>query len=83
MIIFNAFSTSKIVIMKFQNGELVRIQATEGRTVGPTLVIIDINQTLEPFYECLWPKTGTTAKIFEKQLTKIESEDAPPIEWTS
>jgi len=57
--------------MKFQNGELVRIQATEGRTVGPTLVIIDINQTREPFYECLWPQTGITAKIFEKQLTSV------------
>ena len=66
--------------MKFQIGELVRIQATEGRTVGPTLVIIDFNQTLESFYECLWPQTGTTAKIFEKQLTKIESEEAPPLE---
>jgi len=70
MIIFNAFSTSKIVIKKFQNGELVRIQVTGGRTVGPTLVIIDFNQTLEPFYECLWPETGNTAKNFEKQLTK-------------
>ncbi len=69
--------------MKFQNGELVRIQVTGDRTVGPTLVIIDFNQTLEPYYECLWPETGTTAKIFEKQLTKIESEEAPPLEWKS
>ncbi len=49
--------------MKFQNGELVRIQVTGGRTVGPTQVIIDFNQTLEQFYECLWLETGTTAKI--------------------
>jgi len=77
------FQLAKFIIMKFQNGELVRIQVTGDRTVGPTLVIIDFSQTLEPYYECLWPETGTTAKIFEKQLTKIESEEAPPLEWKS
>ena len=71
MIIFNAFQPAKFIIMKFQNGELVRIQATEGRTVGPTLVITDFRKTLAPYYECLWPDTGNTAKIYEEQLTRV------------
>jgi len=57
--------------MKFKNGELVRIQTTEGRTVGPTLLITDYRKTLAPHYECLWPETGNTAKIYEEQLTRI------------
>ena len=56
--------------MKFQNGELVRIQTTEGKTVGPTIVITDYRKSLAPYYECLWPDTGNTAKIYEEQLTR-------------
>jgi len=57
--------------MKFQIGELVRIQTTEGKTVGPTIVITDYRKSLAPYYECLWPETGTTAKIYEEQLIRV------------